>query len=112
MLRLSAPDGSQEIRRLALDWVRVGEPYEVDLEVVADGAAAATVLLACSQADWLEVSQDGGLNWDPVPTDPTVGVELGPLAADQRREITLRLTVPVGTSVRTALVELYLGLGT
>ncbi len=112
MLRLSAPDGSQEIRRLALDWVRVGQPYDVDLEVVADGEAADTALLACSEADWLEVSQDGGLNWDPVPTDPVYGVELGPFAADERREITLRLTVPPGTAVRTQLVELWLGLGT
>ena len=111
-LRLSAPEGSKPLRRLALDWVRVGEAYTVDLELVADGAVASTALLACSVADWLEVSDDDGATWTAVPTDPTAGVELGPLGVDERKAITLRLTIPPAMSVRTKIVELMLGTGT
>lgn len=110
-LRLSAPEGSKPLRRLALDWVRVGEPYTVDLELVADGAAAPVAMLACSQAGWLEVSDDDGATWTALGTDPTAGVELGPLAADERKAITLRLTIPPATSVRTQIVKLKLGTG-
>lgn len=111
-VRLSAPGGAVEIRRLAVDWVEVGTSHLVDVEVVADGTAATTAKLACSQSGWLEVSDDAGATWSAVPTDPRAGVELGPLAEDERRSITLRLTVPGGTSVRTQIVELYVGLGT
>jgi hypothetical protein len=100
------------LRRLALDWVRVGEAYTVDLEVVADGAAASSAVLACSVADWLEVSDDDGVTWTAVGTDPATGVELGPLADGERKAITLRLTIPLGTDVRTKIVELWLGTGT
>ena len=52
------------------------------------------------------------LNVTPVGDDPTTGVSLGPLAAHERKAVVLRLRIPAATSVRTKLVELYLGLGT
>lgn len=110
-VRLSAVGGAYEIRHLAVDWARLDTDYELDLEVVAD-AAHDECRIACSKADWLDVSSDAGATWDDVPTTVQSGVDLGAVTAGQRIEITLRLRVPAATTDdRLTAVELYLGTG-
>lgn len=109
---LRAPDAAREAYRIPLDWVRTGQAYLVELEVVADVSGAPTARLGCSEDGWLEVSDDAGAHWYEVPASVQAGYELGPLLASVRKAISLRLTVPPGLPVRREVVELYLGLGT
>lgn len=111
-VRLSAVNGSQEIRHLAVDWCQLETNYDTSLEVVADADGQTICAMACSLTGWLQVSVDAGAHWTPVGTDPTTGVSLGPLAANERKAIVLRVNIPAATSVRTKAIELYLGLGT
>lgn len=109
MIFFTAPDGAEQIRRIPLDWIRVDQPYEVDLEVAADQAHA-VALLGASLA-WVGASLTGGAPFTPVPTDVQAGYDLGAFTAGQRKAVTLELRIPPATEVRDQIVELYLGIG-
>jgi len=108
MLELRAPDAAREIVRIPADFVVVGSSYDFALEVVATEAHT-TALLAAEIANYLEVSTGGAFS--AVPDDVENGFDLGSFSAGQRKSITLRLTVPGGTPLRTKSVEILLGMG-
>lgn len=109
MLTFTAPNGALPIRRIPLDWIRVDQPYTVDLEVLAD--ADHTVALLGASNSWLRASLTGGAPWTPVPTDVQAGFDLGAFTAGQRKAVTLEVHIPPATEVRDQAVELYLGMG-
>ena len=107
-LELRAPDGAIELRRIPADFVVVGNSYDFDVEIVATEAHA-IALLAAEIAGYVEVSTGGGFS--AVPDDVQNGFDLGSFTAGQRKAITLRLTVPGGTSLRKRSIEIPLGTG-
>ncbi len=109
MIYFTAEDGALQIRRIPLDWLRVDQPYEVDLEVAAD-AAHSVALLACSLA-WVGASLTGGAPFTPLGTDVQAGYDLGAFTAGQRKAVTLEVHIPPATEVRDQIIELYLGTG-
>ena len=111
MLYVTAPGGTHELRYLPVDWVRIDQPYVFDVDVVASEAHT-VALFACSKALWLQVSTDAGASYDPVPTDTTVGVDLGSFTSGERKQIKLKVHIPALTDARTELIELRLGVGT
>lgn len=110
-VRLSAVGAAYEIRHLAIDWARLDTDYDLDLEVVADDAHD-ECRIACSLADWVDVSDDAGATWHDVPTSVQSGYDLGPVTAGDRIPITLRVHPPAATTNdRLTAIELYLGTG-
>ncbi len=107
-LELRPVDGAREIVRIPADFVVVGSSYDFDLEVVATEAHS-IALLAAEVANYLEVSTGGGFT--AVPDDVESGFDLGAFSAAERKAITLRLTVPGGTPLRTKSIEILLGIG-
>ncbi len=108
MLELRAVDGAREIIRIPADFVVVGSSYDFDLEVVATEAHS-IALLAAEIANYLEIDAGGG--FFAVPDDVESGFDLGAFSADERKAITLRLTVPGGTPLREQPIEILLGMG-
>lgn len=108
MLELRPVDGAREIVRIPADFVVVGSSYDFELEVVATEAHP-TALLAAEVANYLEVSTGGGFS--AVPDDVESGFDLGAFSEGQRKAITLRLTVPGGTPLRSKAIEIQLGMG-
>lgn len=108
---LTAPDGAREIRRIPLDWIRIDQPYEFALDAVADDQAEAVALLACSHADFLDVSLTGGAPFFDVPIDVQNGFDLGSFSAGERKTLTFEFRIPAATEIREDQIELYLGTG-
>lgn len=106
------------IRRLPLSWMLVNVAVITDLEVWAEDEAQTECRLGCSSATgrdvtgWLTVSDDGGNNWHAVPMDVESGYQLGPLTADQRKAIKVKVLIPLATEIREESIGLDLGLGT
>jgi len=109
-LRLVAPDGTVEVRRVPLSWLQGSQTYTVALEVLAT-TVQSTAILACDTAGVLEASVAGG-GYTAVGTTFATGVDLGAFTAGERKTLTLRATAPAVSSARTKLVNLLLGIGT
>lgn len=107
MLELRAVDAAREIVRIPADFAGLGKSYDFPLEVVATKAHS-TALLAVELAGYVEISTGGGFS--AVPDDVVNGFDLGAFTAEQRKSITLRLTIP-GTPLRTRSIEIHLGTG-
>lgn len=107
MLELRAVDGAREIIRIPADFVVVGSSYDFDLEVVATEAHS-TAQFAAQFANYLEIDAGGGFS--AVPDDVQSGFDLGAFSAEQRKAITLRLTVPSGP-LREKAIGILLGIG-
>jgi len=108
MLELRPVNGAREIVRIPADFVVVGNSYDFELEVVATEAHS-IALLAAEIENYLEVN--AGVSWEDVPDDVESGFDLGAFSAGERKAITLRLTVPGGTPLRTRSIEILLGMG-
>ena len=108
MLELRAHDAAREIVRIPADFVVVGSSYDFELDVVATEAHS-TALLAAEIAGYLQVSTGGAFS--AVPDDVENGYDLGAFSAGQKKTITLRLTVPGGTPLRSKSIEILLGTG-
>ena len=108
MLSLTAPDGSREIRHIPVDWARAGQYYEIELEAVAD--CAYTDVVVWASLDWCEIDIGGGLT--SIGTTRATAVSLGSFTAGQRKDITIRVTIPSPASTRRTLIDLIIGLGT
>ena len=109
MVILTAPDGAIEIRHIPIDWARVNVAVTITLDAVADSVYSEVELW--SSETWLEVDIAGG-GYNAVGATQATAASLGAFTAGQRKEITLRLTVPPATSIRRKLLDLNLGLGT
>jgi hypothetical protein len=109
MLKLMHPSGAVEWRYVALDFMRIGVSRYIDVDVVAT-VAHATGLLACTAADRVEVSDDGGSSYTPLGVDVTNGFALGTFTPGQRKALKLKVTIPVGPS-REEQIGLELGEG-
>ena len=107
-LELRAPDAAIELQRIPADFVVVGNSYDFTVEIVATDATA-IALLAVDLAGYVQVSTGGAFS--SVPDDVQNGFDLGIFTAGQRKAITLRLTVPGGTSLRKRSIEILLGTG-
>ncbi|HQM37476.1 MAG TPA: hypothetical protein PLN64_00950 [Candidatus Bipolaricaulis anaerobius] len=107
-VELRAVGAAYEIRHRGLYHVRVNVARSFTLEAVALEAHAGPVLWASE--GWLTVAVNGGAA-TPVGTDRTTGVDLGAFTEGQVKTLAFVLTIPVGTSIRTKTVELYIGLG-
>jgi len=109
--RLVEPGTFVECRWIYAHTYPLGSERVFDVELYApDGDDV--VDLYCSQAGWLEVSSDGGANYDPLPASKESAIAMGPLAAGERKPLKLKLGIPLGTAVRTRSIELRLGFGT
>jgi len=106
---LTAPDGAIEIRHVPIDWARVNVAVDIVLDAVSD--AVYSDVLFWSSETWLQVDVAGG-GYNPVGATRATATSLGAFAADERKVITLRLTIPVLTSIRRKLLDLNVGLGT
>ena len=109
-VRVTVPDGLVEARRLALDYVPTDGMAEIACELVAS-ADTDEVYLAATEADWLEVSTDGGVSWDALGTNPQAGLNVQHLIPDRgdRHEIIIRV-VPQA-NFRQRRIGLLIGLG-
>lgn len=110
MLQIRAVDAAFEIRRIPLDFVEIGSPYDVDLDIVATEEQL-VALLSAGVAGWVEISTNGGSSWDPVPADIQSGFDLGSFTSGEKKRIRIRITVPGGTDLRTQVVDLNTGTG-
>ena len=97
-LRLLAPDGAHEIRRVPFDWLRPGQAYTQDLELEAPEGHPNPVLWT-DRSGWLEVQVAGG-PWKAVGSSRASGASLGTFSAGQRKTITFRVRIPGGTEAR------------
>jgi hypothetical protein len=112
-LRLLAPDGAHEIRRVPFDWLRPGQAYTQDLELEAPEGHPNPVLWT-DRVGWLEVQVAGG-PWKAVGSSRASGASLGAFAAGQRKTITFRVRIPGGTEARGGYrvsLPLHLEVGT
>jgi hypothetical protein len=107
-VRLVAPNGLHEIRRVPFEWIRKGQQYTEALQVVADDGHPNPVLW--TDRPWLEVSVDGGA-YQAVGITRAQGVSLGTLSPGVYLDLTLRVTVPATESVRTETLALNIGGG-
>ena len=108
-IRLSAPDGALEIRRVPFDHQRINVAATEVLELVAPQGHPGPVLW-CDRNGWLEASVDGGA-FQAVGADRASAAALGFFVVGQRKTLELRLTIPPATSIRSDFIRLTIGLG-
>ena len=108
------PNSQIEVRRIPIEGYLVGAEKLLDLELLARTAApeCRLAVVEAAYADWLHVSDDAGANWHDVPALCADGYELGPLAEDDRKPITVKVLVPEETGIRTRSIGLKVGMGT
>ena len=107
---LAKPGMKVPLRRIPVYDYPLGTEYIIDLEVVASETVT-EARLACDQAGWLHVSSNGGSSYDPIPDSAQTGVDLGPMTADDRTAIKLKVSIPALTAVRRRFVALNVGIG-
>lgn len=106
---LVVSNGTIEVRRIPLNWIRKDVNYTEALEVWSpDGHAGP--LLWCDHASWLEASVAGG-GYQAVGATRATAVSLGAFTAGQRKSLSLRLKVPLAFDLRYEPVLLRIGLG-
>ena len=107
------PNSQIEVRRVPIEGYLVGSARILDLELLARTASpeCRLAVLDASYADWLHVSDDGGVNWHDLPALCADGYELGPLTEGQRKAIKVKTLLPEEIEIRTRSIGLKLGLG-
>lgn len=110
MLRITAPDGAYQLRRIPFDWVQLDTAYTVDVELVADAAVSAG-LLWTDRTNWLRADVAGG-GLAAVGATRATGLSLGSFTSGQRKTLQLEIKVPALTEIRTDRLPLNLGVGT
>jgi hypothetical protein len=109
--RIVQPGTFVECRWIYAHTYQLGTDRVFDVELYAP-AGDEQVDLYCSHADWLQVSDDGGITYVPVPATKEDAIQLGPLSAGQRKPLKVKVAIAAGTAVRTRSIELRLGFGT
>jgi len=110
MLKVMHPKGAMEWRYIGVDWYVVGRARFIPIAIVAT-TAHASAKMATTEADRLAISTDG-ITYTALSTDITTGYDLGAFSPGQRKNYTLRVLVPPGTSMRAGHWLLEIGEGT
>jgi len=106
---LAYPDMAVPVRVIPVHRYDFGTNEVIDLEVVCT-VSVTECRLACTEANWLEVSDDGGGSYNTVTTDVQTSYDLGAKTAGDRDAIKLRVNIASG--VRRSHAHLKLGVGT
>ena len=106
---LAYPDMAVPVRRIPVHRYELGTNEVIDLEVVCTEDVS-ECRLSCSEANWCEVSDDGGGSYNSVTTNAQTSYDIGALVAGNRQAIKLRVNIASG--VRGSYAYLNLGVGT
>lgn len=106
---IAAPGSMVELRRVLVDHLAPGESRNRAVEVVA-AADLDEVRLAASAPGWIAVSTDDGMTFWPLGTDVRSGLDIGPMAAGERRQLSLKIHAP--EEFRQRRIVLLIGEGT
>jgi len=101
------------VRRVPVHHFKRGTSFDFELELVAV-VAWTTAKLATTDTlpVGVSISCDAGGGFVVLGTDPTGGMEVGPLTTGQRMALTFRLTSTIDAAIRHRHVGIVIGTGT
>lgn len=88
----------------------IGTTWTMEIDLICVEACT-DVLVSTDQAGWMWLSDDSGGSWDAIPTTVLGGLQYGPLTADARESLILKVEVPALTDVRDRYLALNVSPG-